>query len=306
LGCGDNSYDLYFKGVTLMRILFITGISGSGKTTVLKSLEDIGYYPVDNIPVEMIYDFLNLAAKANISKVALSLFFKDKEVVRKFLDLREKLKSDMKDSEIYLVFLDASDDAILRRYKETRRKHPLSDIATSTSDAVRKEREILQDIQEVADIKIDSTNMNIHELREKVKSIFGDEKAEDFFVQIYSFGFRYGIPQESDMVFDVRFIRNPNFDPELKKFDGTKKEVQDYIFQDENARKYLDMIKDMLKFLIERFKKEGKHFATISVGCTGGRHRSVAFAEKLKEFIEKESKVKVIVTHRDKDKDPVI
>jgi len=289
-----------------MRILFITGISGSGKTTVLKSLEDIGYYPVDNIPVEMIYDFLNLAAKANISKVALSLFFKDKEVVRKFLDLREKLKSDMKDSEIYLVFLDASDDAILRRYKETRRKHPLSDIATSTSDAVRKEREILQDIQEVADIKIDSTNMNIHELREKVKSIFGDEKAEDFFVQIYSFGFRYGIPQESDMVFDVRFIRNPNFDPELKKFDGTKKEVQDYIFQDENARKYLDMIKDMLKFLIERFKKEGKHFATISVGCTGGRHRSVAFAEKLKEFIEKESKVKVIVTHRDKDKDPVI
>jgi len=289
-----------------MRILFITGISGSGKTTVLKSLEDIGYYPVDNIPVEMIYDFLNLAAKANISKVALSLFFKDKEVVRKFLDLREKLKSDMKDSEIYLVFLDASDDAILRRYKETRRKHPLSDIATSTSDAVRKEREILQDIQEVADIKIDSTNMNIHKLREKVKSIFGDEKAEDFFVQIYSFGFRYGIPQESDMVFDVRFIRNPNFDPELKKFDGTKKEVQDYIFQDENARKYLDMIKDMLKFLIERFKKEGKHFATISVGCTGGRHRSVAFAEKLKEFIEKESKVKVIVTHRDKDKDPVI
>ncbi len=289
-----------------MRILFITGISGSGKTTVLKSLEDIGYYPVDNIPVEMIYDFLNLAAKANISKVALSLFFKDKEVVRKFLDLREKLKSDMKDSEIYLVFLDASDDAILRRYKETRRKHPLSDITTSTSDAIRKEREILQDIQEVADIKIDSTNMNIHELREKVKSIFGDEKSDDFFVQIYSFGFRYGIPQESDMVFDVRFIRNPNFDPELKRFDGTKKEVQDYIFQDENARKYLEMMKDMLKFLIERFKKEGKHFATISVGCTGGRHRSVAFAEKLKEFIEKESKVKVIVTHRDKDKDPVI
>ncbi|GBD04182.1 Nucleotide-binding protein [bacterium HR19] len=289
-----------------MRILFITGISGSGKTTVLKSLEDIGYYPVDNIPVEMIYDFLNLAQKANINKVALSLFFKDKEVVKKFLDLREKLKSDMKDSEIYLVFLDASDDAILRRYKETRRKHPLSDIATSTSDAIRKEREILQSIQEVADIKIDSTNMNIHELREKVKSIFGDEKAEDFFVQIYSFGFRYGIPQESDMVFDVRFIRNPNFDPELKKFDGTKKEVQDYIFQDENARKYLEMMKDMLKFLIERFKKEGKHFATISVGCTGGRHRSVAFAEKLKELIEKESKVKVIVTHRDKDKDPVI
>lgn len=289
-----------------MRILFITGISGSGKTTVLKSLEDIGYYPVDNIPVEMIYDFLNLAQKANINKVALSLFFKDKEVVKKFLDLHEKLKSDMKDSEIYLVFLDASDDAILRRYKETRRKHPLSDIATSTSDAIRKEREILQSIQEVADIKIDSTNMNIHELREKVKSIFGDEKAEDFFVQIYSFGFRYGIPQESDMVFDVRFIRNPNFDPELKKFDGTKKEVQDYIFQDENARKYLEMMKDMLKFLIERFKKEGKHFATISVGCTGGRHRSVAFAEKLKELIEKESKVKVIVTHRDKDKDPVI
>jgi len=172
--------------------------------------------------------------------------------------------------------------------------------------AIKKEREILKLIFDISDIKLDTTQMNIHQLREKIRELFGDEKGMELTFQIYSFGFRYGIPQESDLVFDVRFIRNPNFDPQLKKFDGTHPEVQKYIFEDENARKYLEMIKEMIRFLTERFKKEGKFIATISIGCTGGRHRSVAFAEKIKEFIENEIKAKVILIHRDKEKESVI
>jgi UPF0042 nucleotide-binding protein len=289
-----------------MRIVFITGISGSGKTTALKTLEDIGFYTVDNIPIDMIYDFISLTRKANIKDVALSLFFKDEKTAQKFSEIISQLKEEVKDGKVILTFLEASDDVIIRRYKETRRKHPLGDEIKSIDMAIKKEREILKLIFDISDIKLDTTQMNIHQLREKIRELFGDEKGIELTFQIYSFGFRYGIPQESDLVFDVRFIRNPNFDSQLKKFDGTHPEVQKYIFEDENARKYLEMIKEMIRFLAERFKKEGKFIATISIGCTGGRHRSVAFAEKIKEFIENEIKAKVILTHRDKEKESVI
>jgi UPF0042 nucleotide-binding protein len=289
-----------------MRIVFITGISGSGKTTALKTLEDIGFYTVDNIPIDMIFDFISLTRKANIKDVALSLFFKDEKTAQKFSEIISQLKEEVKDGRVILTFLEASDDAIIRRYKETRRKHPFGDEIKSIDMAIKKEREILKLIFDISDIKLDTTQMNIHQLREKIRELFGDEKGMELTFQIYSFGFRYGIPQESDLVFDVRFIRNPNFDPQLKKFDGTHPEVQKYIFEDENARKYLEMIKEMIRFLAERFKKEGKFIATISIGCTGGRHRSVAFAEKIKEFIENEIKAKVILIHRDKEKESVI
>jgi UPF0042 nucleotide-binding protein len=289
-----------------MKIVFITGISGSGKTTAIKTLEDIGFYTVDNIPIDMIYDFISLTKKANINDVALSLFFKDEKTSQKFSEIISKLKEEIKDGRVILVFLEASDDVIIRRYKETRRKHPLGDEIKSIDMAIKKEKEILKSIYDISDIKLDTTQMNIHQLREKIRELFGDEKGVELTLQIYSFGFRYGIPQESDLVFDVRFIRNPNFDPELKKFDGTHPEVQKYIFEDENARKYLEMIKEMIKFLTERFRKEGKFIATISIGCTGGKHRSVAFAEKIKEFVENEIKAKVILTHRDKEKESAI
>jgi UPF0042 nucleotide-binding protein len=289
-----------------MRVVFITGISGSGKTTALKTLEDIGFYTVDNIPIDMIYDFISLTKKANIKDVALSLFFKEEETIQKFLEIINKLKDEIKEGKVFLVFIEASDEAIIRRYKETRRKHPLGDEIKSIENAIKKEKEIMKLLYDTSDIKIDTTQMNIHQLREKIRELFGDEKGTELTFQIYSFGFRYGIPQESDLVFDVRFIRNPNFDPHLKKFDGTHPEVQKFIFEDENARKYLEMIKEMIRFLADRFKKEGKFIATISVGCTGGRHRSVAFAEKIKEFIENEIKVKAILTHRDKEKESTI
>ncbi len=288
-----------------MWILFITGVSGSGKTTVLKTLEDMGFYTVDNIPTEMILQFISLAKRADIKKVALSIFVKTEEMARKFLEIVNELKSQDKDDKVDLIFIDAQNDVIMRRYKETRRKHPFSDLFSSIESAIKHERKILDVVSDIASIRIDTTDMNIHKLRSKIVELFGEEEPS-FILQIYSFGFRYGIPRESDIVFDVRFVRNPNFDPALKDLDGTHPEVQKYVFEDEDARKYLDMIKDMIAFLVERFKKEGKYVATVSIGCTGGKHRSVAFAEALKNFVEEKLNIKLVVIHRDKHKDSVV
>ena len=291
-----------------MEIIFITGLSGSGKTTSIKTLEDMGYYCVDNLPSNMVDDVIALTRRAGMEKVAFGFGFKDKKSVSEFIKTVKRVKDELEKGEdrVVVVFLDAQDDAILRRYKETRRKHPLAFGGTTFQEAIKKERELLMPIYEISDIKIDTTYLNIHDLRRKIRELFGGKMKDEFMFQVFSFGFRYGIPQEADLVFDVRFIRNPNFAPEMKKFDGTHPEVQKYIFQDKNALKYLDMIKDMLRFLSERFRSEGKYVATIAIGCTGGRHRSVAFAEKIKDFIEKELKTKAVVIHRDKDKDSEI
>ena len=291
-----------------MEIIFITGLSGSGKTTSIKTLEDMGYYCVDNLPSNIVDDVIALTRRAGMEKVAFGFGFRDEESVREFINTVKRVKneSEKMGDRVVVVLLDAQNDAILRRYKETRRKHPLAFGDATIQDAIEKERKLLIPIYEISDIKIDTTYLNIHDLRRKIRELFGGKMKDEFMFQVFSFGFRYGIPQEADLVFDVRFIRNPNFDPELKKFDGTHPEVQKYIFQDKNAVKYLEMIKDMLRFLSDRFRSEGKYVATVAIGCTGGRHRSVAFAEKIKDFIQEELKTKAVVIHRDKDKDTTI
>lgn len=286
-----------------MKIIFITGISGAGKTTALKTLEDIGYYTVDNIPVELIHDLLHLTERAGIKLITLGVSPRTKETVKRFIEIVRKMKEEKKHN-ISVLFLDAKDEAIIRRYKETRRKHPLEEGRTII-EAIKIERQILSPLSEIADIRIDTTDINIHQLRQKIRVIVGGEENKITF-HVISFGFKYGIPPESDLVFDVRFIRNPNFVPELKGFDGTHPDVQNYVFSDENAVKYLEMIKDMIRFLKDRLIKDGRYTATISIGCTGGRHRSIAFAEKIKEFIENELKAECIINHRDKDKDTTI
>ncbi len=281
-----------------MKVIFITGISGSGKTTAIKTLEDLGYYTADNIPIDMIHDFLSLTGRAKIDKVALGMFFRDRESVEKFVAHLKEWKR--KGNDFILIFLDSKDDTIIRRYKETRRKHPFMHEDETMKEAIHREREILRPLSDIADIKIDSSDFTIHQLREKVKAVSGN--TDEFVFQIISFGFRYGIPDEADLVFDVRFVKNPNFHPDLKHLDGTHPDVQNYVFEDSGAREYLKMIEDMLMFLADRFKKEGKYVATVSIGCTGGRHRSVAFAEKLKDFIREKLKIRAFVIHRDIDK----
>lgn len=286
-----------------MKVIFITGISGSGKTTALKTLEDLGYYTVDNIPIDLIHEVISLTKRAGIELITFGVSPRDNEMVKKFLDVLETLRKE-KEYEVRLIFLDAKDDAIIRRYKETRRKHPFEEGKT-IDKAIKIERELLLPIADYSDYRIDTTEINIHQLRQRIKEFAGIEK-ESIVFHILSFGFKYGIPSEADLVFDVRFVKNPNFHPELKKLDGTNKEVQDYVFSDENAVKYLRMIEEMVEFLKDRLVKDGRYTATIAIGCTGGRHRSIAFAEKLKEFIENKVGAQCIVNHRDKEKDLLI
>ncbi|MCS7213327.1 MAG: RNase adapter RapZ [Candidatus Calescibacterium sp.] len=286
-----------------MKVIFITGISGSGKTTALKTLEDLGYYTVDNIPIDLIHEVISLTKRAGIELITFGVSPRDNEMVKKFLDVLETLRKE-KEYEVRLIFLDAKDDAIIRRYKETRRKHPFEEGKT-IDKAIKIERELLLPIADYSDYRIDTTEINIHQLRQRIREVAGIEK-ESIVFHILSFGFKYGIPSEADLVFDVRFVRNPNFHPELKKLDGTNKEVQDYVFSDENAVKYLRMIEEMVEFLKDRLVKDGRYTATIAIGCTGGRHRSIAFAEKLKEFIENKVGAQCIVNHRDKEKDLLI
>lgn len=283
-----------------MKVIFITGISGSGKTTALKTLEDLGYYTVDNIPIDLIHEVISLTKRAGIEFITFGVSPRDNEMVKKFLYVLETLKKE-KEYEVKLVFLDAKDEVIIRRYKETRRKHPFEEGKT-IDKAIKIEREILLPIADYSDVRIDTTEINIHQLRQRIREVAGVEKDSIVF-HVLSFGFKYGIPSEADLVFDVRFVKNPNFHPELKKLDGTNKEVQDYVFSDENAVKYLRMIEDMVEFLKDRLVKDGRYTATIAIGCTGGRHRSIAFAEKLKEFIENKIGAQCIVNHRDKEKD---
>lgn len=287
-----------------MRIIFITGISGSGKTTALKTLEDLGYYTVDNIPVELINEVLSLTKRAGIELITFGVSPRTKDTVKKFLDILGSLREDLrekKEDSVMLLFLDAKDEVIIRRYKETRRKHPFEE-GNTIEKAIYIERVLLSPILEQSDLRIDTTDINIHQLRHRIKEIAGSSK--DYIVfQVISFGFKYGIPPEADLVFDVRFVKNPNFVPELKDLDGTHPDVQKYIFSDEDAIKYLDMIKDMIRFLKERLTKEGRYTATVAIGCTGGRHRSIAFAEKIKDFLENELNTRCTINHRDRNKD---
>lgn len=282
-----------------MKILIVTGISGSGKTVTIKTLEDLGYYTVDNIPVELIHDVLSLTKRAGINLVTLGVSPKTPEIVRKFLETFESLKKE--ESDLTLIFLDAKDETIIRRYKETRRKHPFEEERT-IEKAIEMERKLLSPIAEIADIRVDTTDINIHQLRRKITAIASAGK-ESMVFYLISFGFKYGIPPESDLVFDVRFVKNPNFIPGLRELDGTHPEVQNFVFSDEGAIRYLEMIKEMIRFLKDRLIKDGRYTATISVGCTGGKHRSAAFVEKIKEFIEDELKSKCIVNHRDREKE---
>lgn len=283
-----------------MKVIFITGISGSGKTTALKTLEDLGYYTVDNIPVDLIHEVLSLTKRAGMDLITFGVSPRDSEMVRKFIDVLQNLREE-KDYNVILIFVDAKDEVIVRRYKETRRKHPF-EYGITIDKAIKTERDLLLPILDFSDIRIDTSDINIHQLRQRIREVAGAEKGSIVF-HVISFGFKYGIPPETDLVFDVRFVKNPNFHPDLKNLDGTHPEVQKYVFSDPNAVKYLDMIKDMLVFIKDRFIEDGRYTATVAIGCTGGRHRSIAFAEKIKEFIEKELSLNCVVNHRDKDKD---
>ena len=282
-----------------MRFVVVTGMSGSGKATAIKMLEDEGYYCVDNLPVPLIKKFVELIAMPNseVGKVALGLDVRADQPFEDAQKVLEKLKENGYSFEI--LFMEASDQVLLKRYKETRRMHPLSPDGR-VEDGILKERKILQDIRSKADYVIDTSKLLTRELKEEIDRIFvKNEEYNSLMITILSFGFEHGIPADADLVFDVRCLPNPFYIDELKYKTGNDKEVQDYVMSFPEAETFIDKLCDMLSFLIPNYVKEGKYQLVIGIGCTGGKHRSVTLANRLYSRLKNKGNYGLKIAHRD-------
>lgn len=282
-----------------MRFVIVTGMSGSGKRTAMKMLEDVGFYCVDNLPVALIEKFAELITTpaSEVNKVALGL---DVRADQAFGDVRNILDQLKENGYLFeILFLEAGDDVLLKRYKETRRLHPLSPEGR-VEEGIHREREILKEIREKADYIIDTSHLLTRELKEEIDNIFVTNKEyNSLMVTILSFGFKKGIPADADLVFDVRFLPNPFYIDELKYKTGNDKEVQDYVMNFPEAGAFLQKLTDMLDFLIPNYVKEGKHQLVIGIGCTGGQHRSVTLANALYAGLKDHGTYGVKLYHRD-------
>lgn len=282
-----------------MRFIIVTGLSGAGKSEATKSLEDMGYFCVDNLPPTLITKFAEACMQSDgkIDKVALVIDIRGGIF---FNDLFQSLKELSKEQFQYeILFLDATDEVLVKRFKEKRRSHPLS-AGGRVINGIELERNKLREVKENADIIIDTSKYKIGDLREEMNKRFGDEVVPEkqMSITVLSFGFKYGIPVDSDLVFDVRFIPNPFYIPELKPFSGLDAPVKDYVMEQSESKCFLAKLTDMLEFLIPNYKKEGKRQLIISIGCTGGRHRSVAIANEIYENLH-EKNYNVYIEHRD-------
>lgn len=282
-----------------MRFVVVTGMSGGGKTSALKMLEDAGFYCVDNLPVFLIEKFVELSTMPNgeINKVALGL---DVRVGQSFSDVTEILEGlKQKGYSFEILFMDASEAALIKRYKETRRVHPLA-MDGRVEDGVRKERKILEEIRKNADYVLDTSKLLTRELKEEIDRIFvKNEEYNSLMVNVMSFGFKYGIPVDADLVFDVRFLPNPFYIDELKVKTGNDREVQDYVMSFKEAEDFMGKLMDMIQFLIPNYIKEGKYSLVIAIGCTGGKHRSVTLANELYKRMKNQGNYGLKLYHRD-------
>ena len=282
-----------------MRFVVVTGMSGGGKSTALRMLEDAGFYCVDNLPVPLIEKFVELIAApgGEVSKVALGLDVRADQAFEDVQHVLEKLRENGYHFEI--LFMEATDSTLVKRYKETRRVHPLSPDGR-VEDGIRKERAILTDIRNKADYVIDTSKLLTRELKEELDRIFvRNEEYNSLMVTILSFGFKHGIPADADLVFDVRFLQNPFYIDELKYKTGNDKEVQDYVMGFQEAHIFIDKLSDMIEFLIPNYIKEGKYQLVIGIGCTGGKHRSVTLANQLYNRLRDKSGYGLKIAHRD-------
>lgn len=284
-----------------MRFIIVTGLSGAGKTETTRTLEDIGYFCVDNLPPKLIPKFAEACSNGNIEKVALvidirgGIFFDDLFELLSFLK-----KNDYKHE---ILFLDASDEILVKRFKETRRSHPLAPEGR-VINGINEERKKLSEIKKKADIIIDTSKYKIRDLREKLNEYYGDNVSveKNLAITVLSFGFKYGIPVDLDLVFDVRFIPNPFYIPELKQYSGQDEPVRKFVLDQKETQDFITKIKDMLLFLIPNYIKEGKRQLIISIGCTGGRHRSVAIANEIYDILV-DNNFNAKIEHRDIEED---
>ena len=277
-------------------LVIITGLSGSGKGTVLKALEDLGYYAVDNLPIELIPKFAQLTKDAqNIRRAALVVDIREGAALERFPALFKRIRREVPTR---LLFLEADDATLIRRFSETRRPHPLG---TGQRGAARgrRERERMEPIRRLADPIINTDKFNVHELRETIHRTFGGRKgAPEILVQLTSFGYRHGVPADSDLVFDVRFLPNPNYIPAFKDYSGKHPSVARYIRSFPQTKEFIERISDLLIYLIPHYIAEGKSYLTISFGCTGGHHRSVLIASEIRKRLAAAG-FRVKESHRD-------
>ena len=282
-----------------MRFVIVTGMSGGGKSSALKMLEDAGFYCVDNLPVSLIQKFMELIATpdSEITTVALGLDVRAGQAFSETTSILQKQKE--KGYEFEILFMDASDAALVKRYKETRRVHPLA-AEGRVEDGIHEEREMLSGIRKQADFVIDTSNLLTRELKEELDRIFvKNEEYNSLMITLLSFGFKYGIPADADLVFDVRFLPNPYYIDSLKPKTGNDKEVRDYVMQFPESEEFLDKLFDMLQFLIPNYVKEGKHQLVVAIGCTGGQHRSVTLANELFEKMKDQGSYGIRLIHRE-------
>jgi UPF0042 nucleotide-binding protein len=274
--------------------IILTGLSGAGKTVALNAFEDSGFFCVDNLPSTLIETFVSLGnTTPTMSKVAIGVDIRERDFLTDFPEAISLLRKKYK---IEIIFLEASDDVLVRRFKESRRPHPLG--YKDLKRALHKEAKLLQPIRQESNEIIDTSSLNPHELRKLITKSYLKKGSKDMIINLMSFGFKYGIPLETDLLFDVRFLPNPYFIEELKEFSGKTPKVKKFVLSHKNTKDYLEKLKPLLDFTIPLYRKEGRSYLTIGIGCTGGKHRSPAIVEEIKKFVSK-GKQKVTVTHRD-------
>ncbi|RPI50772.1 MAG: RNase adapter RapZ [Chloroflexi bacterium] len=278
-----------------MRIVILTGLSGSGKSTASRALEDMGFFCVDNLPVVLLPKLVDLssASLGEYSKIALVMDLREREFLRTYPEVFSQIRKEGPQLEI--LFLEASDEVLVRRYSETRRSHPLAD---GVVEGIRKEREMLAHLRSMATVVMDTSTYNVHQLQVAISELFGQRPlGRRMALTFLSFGYSQGIPQEADLVMDVRFLSNPYFVEGLKDLLGTDSRIHDFLLGLEDTRDFISRLRALLQYLLPLYEREGKAYLTVALGCTGGRHRSVAVAEELRNIFREQYPVRV--RHRD-------
>ncbi|MGN0614000.1 MAG: RNase adapter RapZ [Porcipelethomonas sp.] len=287
-----------------MQFVIVTGMSGSGKSSAMNVLEDIGFYCIDNIPPQLLAKFADICmhSEGKLERVAAAVDIRAEDLFGRIFESWKTLR-DMENLEVKILYLEASDEVIIKRYKETRRKHPLDEKFNGClHDAIAYEREQLSPLREAADYYIESSDISTSQLKEEIKSLFLEKSSDSMTIKVMSFGFKYGVSTESDLVFDVRCLPNPYYVRELRPKTGCDQCVRDYVMGFVQSKQLLEKIKDLLDFLIPLYIKEGKSQLVISFGCTGGKHRSITFTELISEYLRSKG-LRVQKSHRDIKRD---
>jgi len=281
-----------------LKLVIVTGLSGAGKTQAIRALEDLGYFCVDNMPPNLISRFAELFNEADddVQKIALVMDVRGGRFFDRVFEALNYLDAQHYNYE--LLFLEAADEVLIKRFKETRRSHPLSPFGR-IPEGIIKERKRLEELRGIASKIVDTSDLNVHQLKEQVTNLFGDTKDYKLMVNVMSFGFKYGIPLDADLVMDVRFLPNPHYVDHLRNFSGHDEKVKEYVLNSPVTNEFLFKYYDMIKFLLPYYVYEGKSHLVIAIGCTGGRHRSVALANEMAQRIEENQDYRVNVNHRD-------